>query len=55
LLLLVVQDFDQSQDLLLVIEEGGGLVLTLLLATIGVIGLDHQSDPIIIQAMKVIE
>ena len=55
LLLLLVQDLDQSQDLLLVIEEGGGLVPTLLLATIGVVGPDHQSGPIIIQAMKGIE
>ncbi|QHN81950.1 uncharacterized protein DS421_20g691410 [Arachis hypogaea] len=50
-----MQDLDQSQDLLLVIDEGGGLVPTLLLATIGVIGPYHQSSPIIIQAMKEIE
>ncbi|XLS59545.1 hypothetical protein HN51_009300 [Arachis hypogaea] len=43
LLLLLVQDLDQSQDLLLVIEEEGGPIPTLLLATIGVVGPDSRS------------
>ncbi|QHN81949.1 uncharacterized protein DS421_20g691400 [Arachis hypogaea] len=55
LLLLHLQYLYQSQDLLLVIKEGGGLLPTLLLAIIGVVSPDHQLGPIIIQAMKGIE
>lgn len=47
-----MQDLDQSQDLLSITGEGGGLIPTHLLGTLGIVGPGHHSGPIIIQAMK---